>query len=103
MLDSGRSRRPYHRGLSDPIIDLDRSLIWPRLKHYLWLGGQRAFPKRGRQYLSAVVVGAGYTLLLLSPWGSVIERTQRMFATLAVATCEISLMKFLVVTRCEAK
>ena len=42
------SRRPCHRGLSDPITDLDRSIILasqPSDQALSWLGGECAAPK----------------------------------------------------------
>ena len=50
------SRRPHHRGLSDPITDLDRSIILasqPSDQALSWLGGECAALQQGRQYHSA--------------------------------------------------
>ena len=47
------SRRPYHRGLSDPITDLDCYIILasqPSDQALSWLGGECAAPQQGRQY-----------------------------------------------------
>ncbi len=56
------SRRPYHRGLSDPITDLDRSIILasqPSDQALSWLGGECAAPQQARQYLSAPLCWCG--------------------------------------------
>ena len=104
--DPVRSRRPYLRGLSDPITDLDRSFILASQTSYQalsWLGGPCASPRQGNFTVLHLLVGVGETLLLFSPWTGVTERTQCMIATHAVATCErIPLMELLELIRCTS-
>ncbi len=104
--DPVRSRRPYLRGLSDPITDLGRSFILASQTSYQalpWLGGPYASPKQGNFTFLHLLVGVGDTLLLFSPWGGVTERTQRMIATHAVGTCErMPLIELLELIRCTS-
>ena len=89
--DPVRSRRPYLRGLSDPITDIGHSFILASQTSYQalpWLGGPCASPKQGNFTFLHLFIGVGDTLLLFSPCGGVTERTQRVIATHAVAPCE---------------
>ena len=73
--DPVRSRRPYLRGLSDLITDLGRSSILASQTPYQaspWLGGPTAYP--GQFTFLHLSVGVGDTLSLFPPWGGVTER-----------------------------
>ncbi len=94
------SRRPYHRGLSDPITDLDH-FFW-RLRGTIWARRSVCVSERaGSTFLH--VFGVGDTVSVLITLGRRIETscTRRMVASHAVPTYErttlIALSDF---TRC---
>ena len=85
------SRRPYHRGLSDPITDLDRYIILasqPSDQALSWLGGECAAPQQGNGTFLHLSVGVGDTLSVFHTLGRRTKTscTRRMVASHAVPT-----------------